>query len=552
MKRIRLSLVIVGLLLLLSSCIKEEIPKITVQFESNGGTPIASIELVGETPLNPPDNPMKEGYSFEGWFLSSELSELFDFNVVPENDITLYAGWKINQYTVTFLDEFDNYIYEVTSEFDSIINPPSVVPAFGYVLAGWENIADPNEVYLLSTMPAKNLQVRPKFKEEIFELPIFTIEIDRDIYEVYQEEYASATVSLINPNGELEIDHASGGIRGRGNGSWSYDKKSYRLKFDDEISLLGGAASRHWLLVPGGHDFSSLRSPAAYTIVNEVLEGIEYTTSVHFVEVYFNGNYHGVYGLFEHVRVGEGRVDIDSDYGVIDTGYLLEYDAYAYGIEDIDYFYIQGLKYPFALKSPDPSEYFEEISEEDYRKQVKYIKSYMQTLVTAILNKDYVTVLRLGDIDSIVDMYIIHELFKNTDTGWSSFYMYKKPGGKVFFGPAWDFDFTAGISRDDSSTEGLYVGDTVRYHSDFTSSEIYLSLMTQPLFVNTVKKRFLEIHDAIESKINVFFQESSRYDESFQRDGERWYWLSYWDYDQRALKEWLLERNDWLENWAKN
>jgi hypothetical protein len=48
------------------------------------------------------------------------------------------------------------------------------------------------------------------------------------------------------------------------------------------------------------------------------------------------------------------------------------------------------------------------------------------------------------DVDSVINYYIANELFKNVDGAESSFYIYKKRGGKFFFGPLWDFDLSMG------------------------------------------------------------------------------------------------------------
>ncbi|MCX5775004.1 MAG: CotH kinase family protein, partial [Firmicutes bacterium] len=329
-----------------------------------------------------------------------------------------------------------------------------------------------------------------------------------------------------------------------------YEQKSYRIKFDSKTALFGEPLSKHWVIVPGANDFSSTRNNAAFTITANVLSNIEYTSSVHIVEVYINGNYHGVYSVLEQVRVADDRVNIASDYGVLDTGYLVEYDAYAEGTQGIYNFAINGLKYKFSMKSPDPDEYAASVTETVYRSQVTYIQNYMQQLTTAILRRNYSTILSLVDINSVVDMYIIHELFKNTDTGWSSCVMYKKPGDKVFFGPIWDFDFSAGISRGDSSTSGLYVSDTVRNYSDFTSSEMYISLMRIASFVSLVKARYIAIHNQITQQINAVFDEAARYTESYARDATQWTWHYNWESDQIYVKDWLLTRNDWMYSWA--
>jgi len=525
-----------------------------VDFNSTGGSAVETIRLEPGSRIPAPVEPTLEGHRFLGWFLDESMAQRWNFDEDPVTmDVVLFAGWEILQFTITFRNEQGGLIKSVQQYYGTAVEAPSIDERFAYVFAGWSLDAAQEELVEIETMPAEDLSVYVRWHEDALGLPIMTITLDADISDVGREDYVDALISIGNTDSDFSIDKAQASFRGRGNGSWwNYDKKGYRIKFDDKVALFGEAESKHWVLVPGGHDFSLMRSNTAYTITNEVLDGIEYTTSVHLVEVYVNGIYHGVYSLFEQVRVEEGRIAIESEYGEVDTGYLLELDAYAEGIEGIDYFWVQGIRYAFTVKSPNPDDYGGEVTELRFRSQVAYMQSYVQALVDAIFQGDFSTVSRLADVDSMVDMYIIHELFKNTDTGYSSFFLYKKPNDKMFFGPAWDFDFTAGISRGDGSYEGLYVADTIRWSSDFTSSEIFIALMEQAVFVDLVKARYLEIHSEIGNVIERVFQEAEAYQASFARDAERWPWLWNWEADQAYVKDWLLLRNDWLYAWASD
>lgn len=387
---------------------------------------------------------------------------------------------------------------------------------------------------------------------EHYNFPFFHLTTSIPLEWINHDEYQSGSVSISNTSEANILNEESLEIRGRGNGSWGYEKKGYRLKFGKKVSLFGEMESRHWVLTPGGHDFGTLRNHVAYGLANRVFNRIEYTTSSHYVELFVNGTYHGVYNIFEHIRVQEGRVDIPSKYGVIDTGYLLEYDAYAEGTPGVDHFFVEGLKYPFGIKSPDPKDYATVITPEVFTQQVLFIQNYMQQVTDAILMQDWQAIIDLVDIDSMIDMYLLHEFFKNTDTGWSSFYVYKKPQGKLFFGPAWDFDFTSGISRGDSSYEGLYVGHDIRFHSDFTSSEYYLTLMQMPTFVQEVQSRYLDLQTVLPFHLEDLFIVTIIHQPSFRRDGNRWHWLANWRREQQQTKTWLRNRYQWMLNWASN
>ncbi|NLN50155.1 MAG: hypothetical protein GX149_00830, partial [Acholeplasmataceae bacterium] len=348
-----------------------------------------------------------------------------------------------------------------------------------------------------------------------------------------------------------------GEFRGRGHGSWeNFLKKGYKVKFDKKQGLFGLAANKHWALVAGGHDDSLIRHNLAYTIAGESLDYINFQTAVTELEVYINGSYHGVYSLFEQIRVAEGRVDIDSQFGEVETDYLLEYDAYAVdeGEEGLVYFRVPGLKYPFLIKGPKMTDYEEKgFSEAEIRPQVEYIKGYVTEVVEAIFNEDEAEFRRLADVNSFVDMYILHELFKNTDTGWSSFYLYKQVGDKLYAGPAWDFDLSSGVNRGDQGPTGFYVSDKVQQYSAFTASEIYISLMQQEWFKIEFANRFLEVKANITSSINDYYLKISDYEDAYKRDAVRWTnGNNLWETEQQNLKVWLLTRIDWLSDWCED
>ncbi len=64
-----------------------------VIFDSNGGTKIDDQEVLAGESANKPTDPVKEGYTFEGWF-SGDYK--FDFSKKILKDTTLTAQWKKN------------------------------------------------------------------------------------------------------------------------------------------------------------------------------------------------------------------------------------------------------------------------------------------------------------------------------------------------------------------------------------------------------------------------------------------------------------------------
>lgn len=75
--------------------VKSIVHHVTFDYNDGGITPSKTVDVnEGETVARP-ENPTREGYVFQGWFVSPECTgTTFDFENTPiTNDIKLYAGW---------------------------------------------------------------------------------------------------------------------------------------------------------------------------------------------------------------------------------------------------------------------------------------------------------------------------------------------------------------------------------------------------------------------------------------------------------------------------
>lgn len=99
---------------------------------------IGVTEITAEygTPINPPTDPIRQGYTFKGWYLDEETTIPYEFTVMPAEDITLYAKWEPNVVTVTFvyLDGSDNTV--ITGNVGDTLT--EITPTKdGYTFDGW-------------------------------------------------------------------------------------------------------------------------------------------------------------------------------------------------------------------------------------------------------------------------------------------------------------------------------------------------------------------------------------------------------------------------------
>ena len=112
----------------------------TVTFNSNGGSAVSSISANHGSTIDKPDDPNKTGYSFAGWFKDSVLSSPFTFgnngDTIIDN-ITLYAKWNLNSYTVTFNSNGGSAVDSILANYDSTIDKPTDPTRSGYSFSGW-------------------------------------------------------------------------------------------------------------------------------------------------------------------------------------------------------------------------------------------------------------------------------------------------------------------------------------------------------------------------------------------------------------------------------
>ena len=425
-------------------------------------------------------------------------------------------------------------------------------PKFGYIFTGWsDGVTEASRNDIFGT---EDTVITANFSFDRKNLPILSITTDNGHDVTSKDEYIGATVSICNTgNVDWELSGADAEIRGRGNGTWTYDKKSYRLRFARKQNLLGlgEAEDRTWILMANHADRSMLRNYLAVDLANR-LPGIGYNNHCTHVEVYLNGKYHGVYLLAEQLQVDAHRVDIGQDTltdpEAADAGFFVEMDEYAMDdpADAEQSFYVEGKAYQIKSEVLNDA-------------QFDYIRDYITQVDAAIREGDRETLESLVDIDSFVDGYLLEEFFKNLDAGWSSFYMHKKPGDKMVFGPFWDFDLAAGnnISLDTGAPEGIYVGREL----GFTQRHVWYTRITQyEWFRELAIARWDEILPYVNETIAVAESFLQFPTDAFDRNYEIWPMTEQlWHFPDEIrafttgeepvadLCDWLVTRRDWLD-----
>ncbi len=268
------------------------------------------------------------------------------------------------------------------------------------------------------------------------------------------------------------------------------------------------------------------------------------------VDVYVNGNYQGVYTLCDQIETGSQRVDIDSTLqeNPAETDYLLEQDYRAYltgsnsGTEGVDWFWMQEINECFVVKSPD----MEDTPSEEH---TAYIKSYMDTVYSAILSKDWQEVQSLIDVDSFIDGFMAADIVQSQDITQSSVYYYKKAGGKLTFGPLWDCDLAMGGGDSGEPEKESFV----------MNNFLFGNLMKIPEFHDAYIQKFTSVKDAaLQEMLDKITTLYADYETEFSNDFETWEKPYKWcsdemktitDYEGQItyMKDWLNKRFAYLE-----
>lgn len=291
--------------------------------------------------------------------------------------------------------------------------------------------------------------------EEIVNHKSFDPATESLVYQEGVDPYVEMDLVLIDhpgkPNSLADAptmeSHGRIKIRGNNSASYIYPKVQYLLKLEDEageknpLAILGMEPSDTWVLNGTMSDKSYLRNYLAFNLAGEL---DPFTPDVRMCEAVFRSEtgyeYLGLYGMYEKVEQGEGRVDIpavSNPPSISDYSYILKRDRREPdGLSMAVWSTVrQNPRNWISLEYPDAEavtqEYWEEIQRE------------IQTLEEVLYSDQkevFITYRSMLDVESFVDYFIINEFLCNYDAGRNSTYLYKNEDNKIAIGPVWDFD----------------------------------------------------------------------------------------------------------------
>ena len=360
-----------------------------------------------------------------------------------------------------------------------------------------------------------------------------------------KEDYLNCTVSLTSDEEEYSFDSLSAGIRGRGNTTWKFfPKKPYRIKFDKKVSMFGEAKNKSWVLLAMYNDFSLTKDSLGFALA-DAMGTEDFVPCSHYVDLYINGKYAGIYMLTDQVQENSGRLDVEEDFTAedIEVPFLVELDSYAEdeGAEGEAWFRIGDRLY--TVKYPEADQRYNQA-------QFDYIVNYISK-VDALFNKPGVTLAELSeyvDIDSFIDYYIVQETMGQIEINWKSVYMSKSTDGKLKMGPVWDFDWSCdgphawltAKSKYKDDIEGLRSGDNWFGNG----------LKNCPELARAVAERFAEVKPRMLSVIDEFEGKKDLLAQAARKDWRRWHFFRLsrgYNYYYDLTLSWCSQRIQWLD-----
>lgn len=248
-----------------------------------------------------------------------------------------------------------------------------------------------------------------------------------------------SSVSVVSDSGIT--DTVLKKIKGRGNTNWrETDKKPFNLTFNSSVTI-GHTAGKKFSFVSNAKDSTLLRNSVMYDLADEVSS--PYAPNSSFVDFYVNGVYRGCYIACDKIDLGKSAVvSLPDSSDKQDTGFnfLIEVDVWNY---QNDVYFVTDRGYHVVLKTPDLDGYTE--SNASMKTQYDYIKDTYQSFENTLYSGTLSELEQICDLDSLASMYLLQDLGKNCDGGYTSTYFtYNATEGKFYAAPIWDCDSDLG------------------------------------------------------------------------------------------------------------
>ena len=386
-------------------------------------------------------------------------------------------------------------------------------------------------VYQFIMRNGETFQYTVKAEFLLSAIPELTITTtDPSIAEMPSKDYYLEGTLAVNGRGGYEDYTGKTEVKGRGNSTWGYPKKPYRLKLNKKAEICGLGKAKNYVLLANHLDPTLMLNSVAFKI-GRLLE-LPFTNHAIPVDVVLNGIYKGSYLLTEQIEVKENRVDLDENNSV-----MWELDSYW---DDEPKFKSTAFNLPVMVKDPDlTTEQFEYWKKDFNAFTTQFAKEPLE-------GNSYVDMI---DIESVAKFLITFNLVHNMEINHpKSVFLHKEGNGKYVMGPIWDFDW----AYDYEGTSNHFG----RYNTPLFSSSMngvgtaFFQRFLQDSRVKAIYKRTWQ--DFKNNKLDALLQYVDDYavmlKPSVERNSELWENTRSFDTKVKELKTWLRNRADYIDS----
>ena len=386
-------------------------------------------------------------------------------------------------------------------------------------------------VYQFIMRNGETFQYTVKAEFLLSAIPELTITTtDPSIAEIPSKDYYLEGTLAVNGRGGYEDYTGKTEVKGRGNSTWGYPKKPYRLKLNKKAEICGLGKAKNYVLLANHLDPTLMLNSVAFKI-GRLLE-LPFTNHAIPVDVVLNGIYKGSYLLTEQIEVKENRVDLDENNSV-----MWELDSYW---DDEPKFKSTAFNLPVMVKDPDlTTEQFEYWKKDFNAFTTQFAKEPLE-------GNSYVDMI---DIESVAKFLITFNLVHNMEINHpKSVFLHKEGNGKYVMGPIWDFDW----AYDYEGTSNHFG----RYNTPLFSSSMngvgtaFFQRFLQDSRVKAIYKRTWQ--DFKNNKLDALLQYVDDYAVMLkpyvERNSELWENTRSFDTKVKELKTWLRNRADYIDS----
>ena len=140
--------------------------KYIVKFNSNGGSFVKSQKIEDGKTATKPSDPTKKGYTFIGWYSDEACNNEYDFATAVTKNITIYAKWSIDSYTVSFdVNGGNEAIDDQIVEYNGTLTKPTDPTKEGYTFGGWYTSSYYMTEFNFTSKITKSLTLYAKWNE---------------------------------------------------------------------------------------------------------------------------------------------------------------------------------------------------------------------------------------------------------------------------------------------------------------------------------------------------------------------------------------------------